>query len=167
MMDRYIGVDQVNYYSGLTSYKNFTDKGFCEWCNKPLPKGFRRFCPRTGDDNWPWRESQCLVGFYHYWYKVSAFKRAIFIRDNFTCQRLACSLHPMRADKPWLPDLSQLHCDHIIPLSRGGMDAMDNLQTLCASCNLHKSSRTEAEFAQVNRTIDAKRRQIVMEFKQE
>jgi len=160
-MDRYIKSDLV-IHSGLTSYKSFTDKGFCEWCNKPLPKGFRRFCPRVDDDNWPWKESQCLARFYNYWYKVPAFKRAIFIRDDFTCQR--CPTRPMRKDKPWLPDLSQLHCDHIIPLSRGGKDAMDNLQTLCAPCNLHKSSQTEAEFDQKCKAFDAKRRQMVMEF---
>jgi len=44
----------------------------------------------------------------------------------------------MRQDKPWLPDISQLECDHIIPLARGGETTMDNLQTLCTKCNRKK-----------------------------
>lgn len=30
------------------------------------------------------------------------------------------------------------HCDHIIPLSRGGTDDLDNLQTLCEECHAQK-----------------------------
>lgn len=34
-----------------------------------------------------------------------------------------------------------LHADHIIPVSQGGTDEMDNLQTLCEKCNLAKSNK--------------------------
>lgn len=34
-----------------------------------------------------------------------------------------------------------LHVDHIIPVSRGGTDELDNLQTLCDECNLSKKDR--------------------------
>jgi len=34
-----------------------------------------------------------------------------------------------------------LHVDHIIPISRGGTDELDNLQTLCEGCNLAKKNR--------------------------
>lgn len=34
-----------------------------------------------------------------------------------------------------------LHIDHIIPLSRGGSDTLENLQILCARCNLSKGNR--------------------------
>lgn len=32
-----------------------------------------------------------------------------------------------------------LHVDHIVPVSEGGTTTLDNLQTLCADCNLGKS----------------------------
>ncbi len=36
---------------------------------------------------------------------------------------------------------TDLHFDHIIPLSRGGGDHAENIQLLCRSCNLKKGSR--------------------------
>lgn len=34
-----------------------------------------------------------------------------------------------------------LQIDHIVPVSQGGTDAIDNLQLLCRSCNSEKGSR--------------------------
>ena len=39
-----------------------------------------------------------------------------------------------------------LHVDHIVPLSRGGTNELDNLQMLCSSCNLSKGTKTMAEW---------------------
>lgn len=36
---------------------------------------------------------------------------------------------------------TELHVDHITPVSHGGRTTMDNLQTLCRDCNLGKSNR--------------------------
>ncbi len=53
-------------------------------------------------------------------------------RDNFTCR--ACGASP--ALKPG----TSLHVDHIKPWSHGGETIEENLQTLCATCNLGKSN---------------------------
>ena len=52
-------------------------------------------------------------------------------RDNFKC--CACGASP--ATNP----LVTLQVDHIIPWSKGGETVLENLQTLCANCNLGKS----------------------------
>jgi len=36
--------------------------------------------------------------------------------------------------------------DHMIPISRGGSDSIDNVVPACLSCNLKKSARTPLEF---------------------
>ena len=54
-------------------------------------------------------------------------------RDNYTCQICGASI--------WTnPDIV-FHIDHIKPISKGGETIESNLQTLCASCNLHKSDK--------------------------
>ena len=54
-------------------------------------------------------------------------------RDNYTCQICGDSIYK----NPHI----EFHIDHIIPVSKGGITEEDNLQTLCASCNLHKSNK--------------------------
>ena len=53
-------------------------------------------------------------------------------RDDFKC--CLCGRSPSTT-----PGL-QLHIDHINPWSKGGETTIDNLQTLCADCNLGKSN---------------------------
>jgi HNH endonuclease len=43
------------------------------------------------------------------------------------------------------PPEVKLHVDHIFPASRGGSSKYDNLQFLCADCNLAKSNKLERE----------------------
>lgn len=42
---------------------------------------------------------------------------------------------------------SNTHIDHILPVSRGGRSNRDNLQALCAGCNLSKNKNTMEEWA--------------------
>ncbi len=54
----------------------------------------------------------------------------VFERDNFRC--VACGLTSKE---------TILNVDHIYPKSKGGKDNLNNLQTLCALCNLGKRDR--------------------------
>lgn len=54
-------------------------------------------------------------------------------RDNFACRR--CSLSTAME-----PNLL-LEVDHIMPVSRGGLSVVENLQTLCWRCNRSKSNK--------------------------
>jgi len=54
----------------------------------------------------------------------------VFKRDNFTCQY--CSARP-----PLIP----IEVDHIIPVSKGGLNDMDNLITACFDCNRGKGAK--------------------------
>ena len=40
----------------------------------------------------------------------------------------------------------RMHVDHIVPISRGGKNEIDNLQMLCYRCNTQKRDRDETDF---------------------
>jgi hypothetical protein len=56
----------------------------------------------------------------------------VFKRDQFTCVFCSCSGVGVK-----------LEVDHIIPLSKGGSNRLDNLQTLCFECNRGKRNDFE------------------------
>jgi 5-methylcytosine-specific restriction endonuclease McrA len=64
---------------------------------------------------------------------TSKLRNSIKARDKHTCQSCSVSL----AAEPHL----LLEVDHIVPVSRGGLSAWDNLQTLCWRCNRTKSNK--------------------------
>lgn len=50
-------------------------------------------------------------------------------RDGFKCRYCGCTPS----------DGAKLHVDHIVPVSKGGKDEMDNFRTACETCNIGKS----------------------------
>lgn len=57
----------------------------------------------------------------------------IFKRDGFACTY--CGAKPV-----------DLHCDHVVPVSRGGANTDDNLTTACRPCNSSKHAKTPEEW---------------------
>ena len=56
-------------------------------------------------------------------------RKEVFKRDNYRCVECGASKD----------DGAVLHVDHKVPVSKGGTDELENLQTLCSDCNLNKS----------------------------
>ena len=57
----------------------------------------------------------------------------VFDRDGWRCKLCGVHVRRMKTYHPW-----RAHADHVIPLSKGGAHNMENMQTLCQSCNLSK-----------------------------
>jgi hypothetical protein len=62
---------------------------------------------------------------------MPALRWQAFQRDQWKCVACGRNSH----------DGAILHVDHIIPRSLGGLDTLENLQTLCDICNIGKSNR--------------------------
>lgn len=60
---------------------------------------------------------------------------AVLLRDGFSCQ--SCGRSPLKERDV------ELHIDHIVPYSKGGSTAKDNLITRCSRCNLGKGAAFE------------------------
>lgn len=54
----------------------------------------------------------------------------VFVRDGFTCTYCGAG------------GGTELHCDHIVPRARGGLDVESNLTTACQDCNLSKGAKS-------------------------
>lgn len=47
------------------------------------------------------------------------------------------------------PLFAYYHIDHVLPLSRGGPDKLENLALSCPTCNMRKNAKTGVEFMEV------------------
>ncbi len=68
------------------------------------------------------------------WESPSPTRKAIFVRDNYTCAYCGKTVSDKSAT-----------IDHVIPKSKGGMWVWENLVTSCTSCNQKKGDRTPQE----------------------
>lgn len=66
---------------------------------------------------------------------TSKLREQIKFRDNYTCKKCANSTQ--------IETNLLLEIDHIIPLSKGGITILENLQTLCWKCNRSKGAKIE------------------------
>lgn len=64
----------------------------------------------------------------------SALRATVFERDDFTC--VYCGAQGVR-----------LECDHVIPVSRGGLNDLSNLATACKNCNRAKRNKLVEEWS--------------------
>ena len=57
-------------------------------------------------------------------------RHAVYVRDNYRCRMCG------KGDEDY-----DLQIDHIKPVSKGGTNDMNNLQTLCEDCNKEKGNK--------------------------
>ena len=79
----------------------------------------------------------------HRWdrgYEAPLTNRALFARDGYLCLYCGNSFRP-----------ATLTRDHIVPLSRGGINSWSNVASACRNCNHRKNNRTPAEWG-IDRT---------------
>ena len=75
---------------------------------------------------------------------AAAHKRRTKTRGSFTAkdvQRLAFAQAGLCRRCHRNLAITGYHVDHIVPIARGGMNVVGNIQLLCPSCNLRKGSK--------------------------
>ena len=80
--------------------------------------------------------------------------QALLERQSYRCAAPHCRIDV----------LHDFHCDHVIPLSRGGTNSPDNIQILCPKCNLTKNDRTMDEW-EAARAADKERSKTVRPYR--
>jgi hypothetical protein len=81
----------------------------------------------------------------------------IYSRDKHTC--VYCDRPEGKYAPPELASDAVLTIDHVIPLSKGGLEDVSNYVTACMSCNQYKSDRTPDECS-MNWPIDENGKRI-------
>ena len=126
---------------------------FCPKCNEKR-KSQSNFCDKCGT---PLKEREDRIRF------DKGVIEKVFRRDGYRCQM--CGARKS--------DGVQLTIDHIIPLAAGGSNDIDNLQTLCKSCNENKADLIfksgidvdieikENDLKNLNKNIKEKQEQLI------
>jgi hypothetical protein len=114
-------------------------KGTCRFCNLPVLKEDGTLNTRS---HW---HPICVVDYQMiHWPGVT--RKAVWMRDEGKCA--ICGFRCQRRNNGW-------HLDHIRPLIESNGDIrfwqMDNLQTLCKTCHIAKTSREATERATARR----------------
>lgn len=102
-------------------------KGICIKCSKK--NGNKRPSRREHKD----RARQYNV----YYENIRA--EVIYKRDKYKCCECGCRVFK---SKTYRPDQATL--DHVIPMSKGGSHTIDNIVTMCHTCNSSKSDRLKS-----------------------
>jgi HNH endonuclease len=74
-----------------------------------------------------------------------ALRSGVFERDAGRCRY--CGLSQLGHG-------ATFHIDHILPRSRGGATALDNLALQCPSCSLHKADKVTATDPETGRSVE-------------
>ena len=79
-----------------------------------------------------------------------------FQRDKYTCVK--CGFIGKEGHYQDFGGMKiNLIADHIIPLSLGGKDKLDNMQTLCLKCNKKKNKKDQSDIARKKRKLKNER----------
>lgn len=73
-------------------------------------------------------------------YIPKSLRKAVIDRDGYHCVYCDEDL-----------ENNEIHMDHLIAESRGGLTTMENLQVTCRKCNLAKGTMTDVAFENVLR----------------
>ncbi len=141
-------------------------QGRCRQCNKQAAKEWRKNNPERARAN-SLKQTELLKkrnpNYYNEWYrqnyatpegraKVIAIKNARRARlqqaeGRFTAEEFAelCLLYDGKC-LACGTESERLTVDHVIPLSKGGSNSIDNIQPLCGPCNSKKGNRSSTDY---------------------
>lgn len=119
----------------------------------PLSSEHKAKMIQRGESHWAWKDGRCSDPEYIKWQK----------RHNQHLKR--CAKGSYSKDE-WLLKKKEfgnkcrycgfegsLSVDHIIPLSRGGTNYIENIQPLCLPCNMKKHAKLPKELSLKNRSL--------------